>query len=105
MTVELLRDSLHIILGDLAQTAHHVVHILNRQVVLRLIQSRHKCFQFTLDISDTFLVGSKGLIIALFDVISRLSNYFGYLFAIFINPFVALFVVVLLGLRHLVGKQ
>ena len=105
MTVELLRDSIHIILCDLAQTAHHVVHILNRKVVLRLVQSRHKCFQFTLDISDTFLVGSECLIIPLFNVVSRLSNYFGYLFAIFINPFVALFVVFLLGLRPLVGKQ
>ena len=105
MTIELLCDSAHIILCDLAQTAHHVIHILNRQVVLRLVQSRHKCFQFTLDISYTLLVGSIGLIVALFDVVSRLSNYFGYLFAIFINPFVALFVVVLLGLRPLVGKQ
>ena len=105
MTIELLRDSLHIILSDLAQTGHHVVHILNRQVVLRLVQSRQKCFQFSLDLCDTFLVACIGLIVALLDVVSRLSDYLDYFFAIFINLFVALFVVVKLGLRSLNGKE
>jgi len=98
VTVELLCDSLHIILSDLAQTAHHVFHILNRQVVLRLVQSRQKCFQFSLDLCDTFLVACIGLIVAFLDVVSRLSDYLDYFFAIFINLFVALFVVVKLGL-------
>ena len=105
MSIELFSDSVHVILGNLAQTAHHVIHILDRKIVLGFIQSRQKCFQFSLDIGDSFLIVCVGLIIALLDMVPRLIDYLDYLFAIFINLFVALFVVFKLGLRSFDGKE
>ena len=89
-----MSDALNVVLRDLAQTAHHIIHVLNRKIVLRLAQSRQKCFQLPLDLSDTFLVVRVGLIVAFLGVISRLSDHFNYLFAVFINLLIASFVVI-----------
>ncbi len=40
--VELLIDALDIVLRDLTQVAHHVVHVLDRQLVLRLAKRRQE---------------------------------------------------------------
>ncbi len=90
--VELLGDALDIILRDLTQVAHHVVYVLDRQLVLRLAKRRQEGLKLSLHFCDSILIVGEGFVVAFLDLVPGLGDQFHDLVTVVIYLFVAFLV-------------